>query len=75
MPTNASSLEAPRNRNPWVIQVFGTVLFFIAGFAKLVGDEQMVQMFCCHRHWPVFSLCDGFIEGASAKIECIDKIE
>jgi uncharacterized membrane protein YphA (DoxX/SURF4 family) len=45
MSTNSASLEAPGNGAIWVVQVFGAILFFIAGFAKLAGDEQMVQMF------------------------------
>jgi hypothetical protein len=44
MSTNASSLEAPRNGILWLIQLLAAMLFFIAGFAKLAGDEQMVQM-------------------------------
>ena len=45
MSTNEASLEAPRNGALWVIQVFGAILLFLAGFAKLSGDEQMVQKF------------------------------
>jgi putative oxidoreductase len=45
MSTNAASLEATQNGTLWVVQVLGAALFFIAGFAKLAGDEQMIQMF------------------------------
>ena len=45
MSTNAATLEASRNGTIWVVQVFGAILCFMAGFAKLSGDEQMVQMF------------------------------
>ena len=45
MSTNSASLEAPGNGAIWVVQVLGAVLFFIAGFAKLSGDEQMIQTF------------------------------
>jgi putative oxidoreductase len=45
MSTNSASLEAPGNGAIWVVQVLGAVLFFIAGFPKLSGDEQMIQTF------------------------------
>ena len=45
MSTNAASLEAPGNGSLWVVQVLGAMLFFLAGFVKLSGDEQMVETF------------------------------
>jgi putative oxidoreductase len=45
MSTNAASLEAPGNGALWVVQVFGAILFFLAGLVKLSADEQMVQTF------------------------------
>src|SRR5262245_2490397 len=66
MSTNASSLEAPENGILWVIQIFGAMLFFIAGFAKLSGDEQMVQIFAAIGIGQSFRYVTGFIEVASA---------
>jgi putative oxidoreductase len=43
MYTDTASLEAPRNGGLWVVQVLGATLFFIAGFAKVSGDEQIIQ--------------------------------
>lgn len=45
MSADTESLEVPRNGTLWVVQVLGVTLFFIAGFAKLSGDEQMIQAF------------------------------
>ena len=66
MSTNATSLETPPNGALWVVQVLGAMLLFLAGFAKLSGDEQMIQTFAAtgigqwHRYVP------GLIEVASA---------
>jgi hypothetical protein len=45
MSTNAVSLEASRNGVLWGVQVLRAILFLITGFAKLSGDEQMIQTF------------------------------
>ena len=66
MSTNAASLEAPRNGALWVIQVFGAVLFFLAGFAKLSGDEQMVQKFAAIGIGQWLRYVTGLINVASA---------
>jgi hypothetical protein len=39
MSTNTGSVEAPPNGALWVVQVFGAILFFLAGLVKLSGDE------------------------------------
>jgi len=64
--TNAVSLEAPGNGSLWVFQVLGAILFFIAGFAKLSGDEQLVQMFTAVGIGQWFRYVTGLIEVASA---------
>jgi putative oxidoreductase len=66
MSTNAASLEAPRNGILWVIQVFGAMLFFMAGFAKLTGHEQMIQTFAAIGVGQWFRYVMGLIEFASA---------
>jgi putative oxidoreductase len=66
MSTNAASLEAPGNGSLWVFQVLGAILFFIAGFAKLSGDEQMVEMFTAVGIGQWFRHVTGVIEVASA---------
>jgi putative oxidoreductase len=66
MSTNAASLEAPRNGILWVIQVFGAMLFFMAGFAKLSGDEQMIQTFAAIGIGQWFRYVMGLIEFVSA---------
>jgi putative oxidoreductase len=66
MSTNGASLEAPGNGSLWVVQVLGTILFFTAGFAKLSGDEQMVQMFGAIGMGQWVCHLTGFIEVASA---------
>jgi putative oxidoreductase len=66
MSTNAASLEAPRNGSLWVVQLLGATLFFIAGFAKLSGDEQMVQMFAAIGIGQWFRYVTGLIEVVSA---------
>jgi hypothetical protein len=66
MSTNAVSLEAPRNGALWVVQVFGAVLFFLAGLAKLSGDEQMIQTFAAIGVGQWLRYVTGLIELASA---------
>jgi putative oxidoreductase len=66
MSTNVSSLEAPRNGALWVIQVFGAIVFFMAGFAKLSDDEQMIQTFAATGVGQWFRYVMGLIEFASA---------
>ena len=66
MSTNAATLEAPRNGALWVIQVFGAVLFFLAGFAKLSGDEQMIQTFAAIGIGQWLRYVTGLIDVASA---------
>jgi putative oxidoreductase len=66
MSTNTASLEAPGNGSLWVFQVLGAILFFIAGFAKLSGDEQMVQMFTAVGIGQWFRHVTGLIEVVSA---------
>jgi putative oxidoreductase len=66
MSTNAGSLEAPRNGVLWVVQVFGAMLFFLSGFAKLSGDEQMVQTFAAVGIGQWLRYVTGLIEFASA---------
>ena len=66
MSTNAASLEAPGNGSLWVVQVLGAMLFFLAGFAKLSGDEQMVETFAALGIGQWFRYVTGLIEVASA---------
>jgi putative oxidoreductase len=66
MSTNAASLEAPRNGSLWVVQILGATLFFIVGFAKLSGDEQMVQTFNAVGIGQWFRYVTGLIEFTSA---------
>ena len=49
-----------------MIQVFGAVLFFLAGFAKLAGDEQMVQKFAAIGVGQWLRYVTGLIDVASA---------
>ena len=49
-----------------MIQVFGAVLFFLAGFAKLSGDEQMVQKFVAIGIGQWLRYVTGLIDVASA---------
>ena len=49
-----------------MIQVFGAVLFFLAGFAKLSGDEQMVQKFAAIGIGQWLRYVTGLIDVASA---------
>ena len=66
MSTNAASLEAPGNGSLWVVQVLGAMLFFLAGFATLSGDEQMVETFAAIGIGQWFRYVTGLIEVASA---------
>jgi putative oxidoreductase len=66
MSTNAVSVEAPQNGAFWVVQVLGAILFFMAGFAKLSGDEQMVQTFAAIDIGQWLRYVIGLIELASA---------
>jgi len=50
MSTDVAGLVAPRiskakNIFLWVLQLIGAAVFFMSGFMKLSGNEQMVQMF------------------------------
>jgi putative oxidoreductase len=49
-----------------VVQVLGAVLFFIAGFAKLSGDEQMIQTFAAIGMGQWHRYVTGLFEFASA---------
>ena len=66
MSTNSASLEAPGNGALWVVQILGAVLFFIAGFAKLSGDEQMIQTFAAIGIGQWLRYVTGLIDVASA---------
>jgi putative oxidoreductase len=66
MSTNASSLEASPNGALWVVQVLGAILFFLTGFAKLSGDEQMIQTFAAIGIGQWLRYVTGLIEFASA---------
>jgi putative oxidoreductase len=66
MSTNAASLEASRNGVLWGVQVLGAILFLITGFAKLSGDEQMIQTFDAVGIGQWFRYVTGLIEFASA---------
>jgi putative oxidoreductase len=66
MGTNAAGLEAPRNGALWVVQVLGAILFFLAGFAKLSGDEQMIETFAAIGIGQWLRYATGLIEFASA---------
>jgi putative oxidoreductase len=66
MSTNAATLEAPQNGVLWVVQVLGAILFFLAGFAKLSGDEQMIQTFAAIGIGQWLRYVTGLIEFASA---------
>jgi putative oxidoreductase len=68
MSRNSASLEAPGNGALWVVQVLGAILLFMAGFAKLAGDEQMVQMFVAIGIGQWFRYVTGLIEFASATL-------
>jgi putative oxidoreductase len=68
MSTNTASLEAPGNGSLWVVQVLGTILFFLAGFAKLSGDEQMVETFAAIGIGQWFRYVMGLIEVALAML-------
>ena len=49
-----------------MIQVFGAILLFLAGFAKLSGDEQMVQKFAAIGIGQWLRYVTGLIDVASA---------
>ena len=49
-----------------MVQVFGAVLFFLGGFAKLAGDEQMVQKFAAIGIGQWLRYVTGLIDVASA---------
>jgi putative oxidoreductase len=64
--TKTVSLEAPRNGALWVVQVLGSVLFFISGSAKLSGDEQIIQTFAAAGIDQWFRYVTGLIDVGSA---------
>jgi hypothetical protein len=66
MSTNAVSLEASRNGVLWGVQVLRAILFLITGFAKLSGDEQMIQTFDAVGSGQWFRYVTRLIEFASA---------
>jgi putative oxidoreductase len=65
MSMNAAGLEAPRDGALWVVQILAAALSFIAGFAKLSGDEQMIQTFNAIGIGQWFRYVTGLIEFAS----------
>lgn len=64
--TKTVSLEAPRNGALWVVQVLGSVLFFISGSAKLSGDEQIIQTLAATGIGQWFRYLTGLIDVGSA---------
>jgi uncharacterized membrane protein YphA (DoxX/SURF4 family) len=66
MPEKVVSLEAPRNEVLWVVQVLGAILFFLAGFTKLSGDDHISQLLAVIglRQW--FCYMTALIEFAAA---------
>jgi uncharacterized membrane protein YphA (DoxX/SURF4 family) len=66
MSTNTGSVEAPPNGALWVVQVFGAILFFLAGLVKLSGDEQMVETFAAIGIGQWFRYVTGLIDFALA---------
>jgi putative oxidoreductase len=66
MSTSEGSLEAPRDGVLWVFQVLGVALCFLAGFAKVSGDEQMIRVFDAVGIGPGLRYVTGLIEFAAA---------
>jgi putative oxidoreductase len=71
MSMNTATLEASetskgRNVVLWVLQVLAAAMFFMSGFMKLSGNEQMVQMFDRIGIGQWFRYVTGLIEVASA---------
>jgi putative oxidoreductase len=58
--------KLPQNGALWVVQILGAILFFLAGFAKLSGDEQMIQTFAAIGIGQWLRYVKGLIEFASA---------
>lgn len=50
----------------WVLQVLGAAMFFMSGWVKLSGNEQMVQMFDAIGGGQWFRYATGLIEFFSA---------
>jgi putative oxidoreductase len=55
-----------KNAVLWVLQVLGAAMFFMSGFMKLSGNDQMVQMFDVIGMGQWFRYLTGLIEVASA---------
>jgi len=71
MSTDVAGLAAPRiskgkNIFLWLLQLIGAAVFFMSGFMKLSGNEQMVQMFDLIGIGQWFRYITGVIECASA---------
>lgn len=71
MSTDVAGLVAPRiskgkNIFLWLLQLIGAAVFFMSGFMKLSGNEQMVQMFDLIGMGQWFRYATGIIEFASA---------
>jgi putative oxidoreductase len=71
MSTDVASLIVPqfskgKNIFLWVLQVIGAAVFFMSGFMKLSGNEQMVQMFDLIGIGQWFRYVTGVIEFSSA---------
>jgi putative oxidoreductase len=71
MSTDTASLEAfemskGKNAVLWLLQVLGAAMFFMSGFIKLLGNEQMVQMFDVIGVGQWFRYVTGLIEVSSA---------
>jgi hypothetical protein len=71
MSTDVASLVAPRiskgkNIFLWMLQLVSAAMFFMSGFMKLSGNEQMMQMFDLIGIGQWFRYATGLIEFASA---------
>jgi uncharacterized membrane protein YphA (DoxX/SURF4 family) len=71
MATKTIDLEMPRigkakNAVLWILQVLGAAIFFMSGWMKLSGNEQMVQMFDLIGVGQWFCYATGLIEFGSA---------
>ena len=60
------SIDTSKNVGLWLLQLLGTAVFFMTGWMKLSGNEQMVQLFTAIGIGQWFRYLTGLIEVSCA---------
>ena len=69
-----SSIDTSKNVGLWLLQLLGAATFFMTGWMKLSGNEQMVQLFAAIGIGQWFRYLTGLIEVSCATLLLIPSL-